>query len=252
MKLVVITGESKGLGESVARLFLDSDVHVIGISRNGNNQLHDHAKENNVTYQHHACDLGDLNAIDNTLNKIMRYISENEPSTVYLVNNAAVIDPIDHAMNVDSNALANHVQVNTIAPMVIMNSLLKIATEVKTTFIGVNVTSGAAERPIYGWSAYCSTKASINMYTKTVALEQEDLHTEHKVIAFSPGIMDTNMQEKIRTSSREAFADIDTFKNYKEQNLLRDVNSVGNVLFDILWDEAGIINGKIYNVKDYF
>ncbi|MUK88778.1 (S)-benzoin forming benzil reductase [Ornithinibacillus sp. L9] len=252
MKTAVITGVSRGLGEAVAELFLESGVYVIGISRNANSHLDEVAKENNSTYKHLACNLGNQQALENTLESVKQYVINNEPSILYLVNNAAVIDPIDQSMNIDSKALVTHVQVNTVAPMVIMNSLLKLATEVKSTLIGVNVSSGAAERPIYGWSAYCSTKASINMYTQTVALEQAERKTGHKVIAFSPGVMDTNMQEKIRSSSREAFVEVDTFKNYKESNLLRDANSVGNVLFDIMRDEVNLKSGKIYNVKDYF
>jgi len=135
---------------------------------------------------------------------------------------------------------------------VLTNLLLQRATENEVTLLCANVTSGAAERPVYGWSAYCSTKASINMYTKTVALEQDELKTGNKVIAFSPGIMDTAMQEKIRASSPEEFAEVDKFRDYKKNNILKDTDAVGGVLVDILTDETSVQNGKVYNVRDYF
>ncbi|SES68690.1 benzil reductase ((S)-benzoin forming) [Oceanobacillus limi] len=251
MKTAIITGVSKGLGQAIAKLFLEAGIHVIGVSRNDNEALHETAKENDRTYKHFSCDLGNVSEMEETIANINQALIKNEPSTIYLVNNAAMIDPINQAMDIDSDALSKHVQVNTVAPMVFMNNLLKTATNLNTTLFGVNITSGAAERPIYGWSAYCSTKASINMYTKTVALELEELKSEHKVIAFSPGVMDTNMQEKIRSSSRESFIEVETFKNYKENNQLRNVSDVGSVLFDIIRDEANLKNGKIYNVKDY-
>ena len=139
---------------------------------------------------------------------------------------------------------------NTIAPMAITNYFLKKTTEKGVQLISVVITSGAAEKPSYGWSAYCSTKASVNMYTKTAALEQEELKNGHKIIAFSPGIMDTNMQEKIRSSSEDEFADVEKFKEFKDNNLLKDTDLVGGVVVDILTD-ADVENGKIYHVRDY-
>src|SRR5690625_5281473 len=127
-------------------------------------------------------------AVQETCDKMNEYIHSQEATDLYLVNNAAVLEPIDHSMNIQKDDLAYHVQVNTIAPMTMMNYFLKQATEQELSFYGATVTSGAANRPMYGWSAYCTTKASMNMYTKTVALEQDELKTGHKVIAFSPGI----------------------------------------------------------------
>ncbi|GAA0439691.1 (S)-benzoin forming benzil reductase [Lentibacillus halophilus] len=251
MRFAVVTGVSKGLGESAAKLLLESGVHVIGISRRSNNSLNDYAKTNNVTYQHYACDLGDIDRTEQTANEISESVFSQDPETVYLINNAAVLEPVDQSMNLPSDDLAYHIQVNTIAPMVMMNVFLKQAAETDVQFIGTTITSGAAERPVYGWSAYCTSKASMNMFTTTAALEQQELGTESKVIAFSPGVMDTDMQEKIRSSDADAFKDVDDFREYKWKNLLKDTDVVGGVLVDILTDEAAITNGKIYYVKDY-
>lgn len=252
MRYAVITGVSKGLGESVAKLFLESGINVIGISRSKNEELTTYADQNNVIFQHYSCDLGDLESLENTVSAIGNQIFAADPDSIYLVNNAAVLEPIAQATNIKNADLAYHVQLNTIAPMVMTNSLLQQATEHDVRFIGATITSGAAEGPVYGWSAYCSTKASMNMYTKTVALEQDELKTGSKVIAFSPGIMDTGMQKKIRASSADDFIEVDTFRDYQKNNLLKDTEAVGGVLVDILTDEESIENGKIYHVKDYF
>ncbi|MEC5423728.1 (S)-benzoin forming benzil reductase [Virgibacillus sp. C22-A2] len=252
MKYAVVTGVSRGLGESVAKILLDQGTHVIGVSRSSSETLIKSAEKNNVTFQQYSCDLGDLKAIEDTFTNIINDLSSQDLSTLFLVNNAAVIDPVDQAMNIKSEDLAYHIQVNTIAPIVLMNMFLKKSTEKQVPFIGVTITSGAAERPVYGWSAYCSSKASINMYTKTVALEQAELNTGNKVIAFSPGIMDTDMQNKIRSSSPKEFADVDTFRKYKKNNLLKGTDDVGGILVDILTDETSLESGKIYNVKDYY
>lgn len=251
MKYAIITGVSKGLGESIATFLLESNVNVYGISRNENKRLPEIAKENNVHYKHFPCDLGNLHKTEQTIEEMLQQLSEQEVSQLYVINNAAVVQPIKKATDTTGSELAYHYQVNVITPMMILNKFLQYSNGKKLSFIGVNVTSGAANQPIYGWSAYGSSKASLNMYTKAVALEQEQLQTESKIIAFSPGVMDTNMQAEIRESDHQEFIDVDTFKDYKQRNLLSDTVAVAGVLVDILTDED-MRNGKIYDVKDYF
>lgn len=252
MKIALITGVSKGLGESITKLFLESGIHVFGISRNSNARLEKIAKNNTVNFQHYPCDLGKPNEMVEVVDLITRDINKYNPSLLYLVNNAAVIEPINRVMELEHQSLTDHFQLNAVAPMFLLNQFMNFASSFNTSFIGVNITSGAAERPIFGWSAYCSSKASINMFTKTAALEQEVLKTGYKIIAFNPGIMDTKMQETIRSSTKEAFAEVEKFKGYKINNQLRDPDTVGGVLIDILNDEASIENGKIYHVNEYF
>ncbi|GAB4073891.1 (S)-benzoin forming benzil reductase [Barrientosiimonas marina] len=251
MRHAVVTGVSKGLGESIAKKFMERGVHVTGISRGKNHRLADVAAANQVTYQHYAIDLGNLQATEKTFQQISDDIFSRNLDTVYLINNAGVLEPMSPSMNTTSADIAHHIQVNMTAPMVLTNIFLKKAADWDVRFMAATITSGAAERPVYGWSAYCSTKASINMYTQTAALEQDKLETRSKVIAFSPGIMDTDMQKTIRNSDKHAFREVDQFRAYKEQNKLKDADTVGGVLVDILTDDSSVVNGKIYNVADY-
>lgn len=251
MKYAVVTGTSRGLGHSIARFFLESGMHVIGVSRNETKQLQDLADDNSVTFQDYRCDLSDTADIDATFSKIIKKVYAEDPESVFLVNNAAMLEPVDQSKNQTPEELSKHVHVNTIAPMVITNLFLEKGSELDIPLISLIVTSGAANNPVYGWSAYCSTKASVNMYVKTVALEQDHLQTEHKILAFSPGVMDTGMQERIRESSEEAFKDVKKFRNYKEENLLSDVDMIGSVIVDVMNDKESIENGKIYDIGDY-
>ncbi|HLS34983.1 MAG TPA: (S)-benzoin forming benzil reductase [Bacillota bacterium] len=249
MKLAIVTGVSRGLGEATAKLFMQEKFRVIGVSRS-DYDLTNFAQENNVTYEHISADLSDVATVEQLTGQLEEILTERDVTKLYLVNNAALLGPIDQAMNYNVEDLATHVQVNTIAPMVLTNFLLNICHREDISLTAVTITSGAAERPVYGWSAYCSTKASINMYTKTVGLEQEEIDSGNKVIAFSPGVMDTNMQAEIRSSTEEQFIEVETFREYKETNQLRSPEEVGRVLMNILLNEK-IENGQIYYVRDY-
>jgi len=251
MKLAIVTGTSKGLGFSIAQILLKQGIHVIGISRTENKALKSMADEYDVSYKHLSYDLGIVSEIKNVFSHISKYINKHPVKKFFLVNNAAVLQPINHSREIDIDELAYHIQVNTTAPLGLMNECLRLSANKEIPFYGVNITSGAAERPIYGWSAYCSTKALINRYTETVALEQTTLKTGNKVFAFSPGVMDTNMQAEIRSSDPSAFKDVEQFRQYKEDNHLQQTDFVGQVVVDILTDESTIKNGNIYYVSDY-
>src|SRR5699024_5900394 len=118
------------------------------------------AGDYNVSYQDYLCDLSDINQMDKLFEQISKKIYEQEPEAVYLVNNAAMLEPIGQASIQTSTQVSRHIHVNTIAPMVLTNLFLKKGSETAIPLVGLIITSGAAERPIYGWSAYCSSKAS--------------------------------------------------------------------------------------------
>src|SRR5699024_8546019 len=153
----------------------------------------------NVDYEHIECDLSNLDELNNVIEALRENVFSQQLSYLYLINNAAVVGLIDQAQELHTDALQHHFPLNVFSSMILMNTMSNESNN--ALFIGANISSGAADRPMYGWSAYCSSKASIDMYTKTLALEQKALGTNHKVFAFSPGIMDTEMQEKIRSSS---------------------------------------------------
>lgn len=250
MNYAVVTGASKGLGESTTKYLLASGIAVVGISRTDNEDFHEIAKENDVSYTHFKADLSKLDQVESLLKKLTDFFKTNEVETLFLVNNAAMVEPIKKASKIKPEALQRHFQLNVVAPMSLMNHLISICEE--TVFVGANITSGAATQAYYGWSAYGSSKASIEMYTKTVALEQRKQGRAHKVFAFSPGIMDTDMQDTIRATDAEDFVEVERFKKYKADKLLVNTKEVATILVDILLDLSEIKSGKIYSVKEYF
>lgn len=250
MKLAIITGASKGLGKSIAKEFLKEKIDVIGISRTDNEELHEFANEQRANYTFLSADLTLMDSLQSVISKLKSHIANQPIKTLYVINNAAIVHPIERAENVAAESVQLHYQINVVAPITILNELVSKATSENYQLIGVNITSGAAERPISGWSAYCSSKASINMYTKTVAVEQDEKNTGHKIIAFSPGIMDTAMQGEIRKSTDEQFSDVATFQAYKKQNKLSQPETVGHALVGILRQPSFLENGKIYYVSE--
>ncbi|MFT9598000.1 (S)-benzoin forming benzil reductase [Mesobacillus sp.] len=248
MNYAIITGASRGLGASAAQRFISDGIPVITVSRNENSTLKHAAESAGISYTHYRCDLSSPQQVQSVFAQICDDIFQHAEN-VYVINNAGVIEPIDVAGELDASLVQTNVQVNLTAPILISNLFLQKAKGTGTRVIIANVTSGAGERPIQGWSIYCSTKAAVNMFTMTAGLELENNGSSSKIIAFSPGLMDTDMQVTIRSSSEEAFADVDTFRNYKESGNLRSPDTVAGALVNLVLAE-NLVNGKIYKVND--
>lgn len=248
MKYAVITGASRGLGASVAQQLFAKGIHVISVARNENIELKQAAAEAGTGYSHFTCNLGSEEQVQTVFSEIADTVFK-DGEQVFVINNAGVIEPIEVAGELDSSLVMTNVQVNLTAPIMICNLILHKAKGTAINTVICNVTSGAAERPIHGWSIYCSTKAAINMFTMTAGLELEKAESSSKIIAFSPGIMDTDMQATIRSSSEEAFAELETFKNYKESGSLRSPDTVAGALVKLML-EINLENGKVYKVND--
>ncbi len=251
MKYAVITGTSRGLGASLAKLCMEQGMHVFGVSRQTDITLEKVANNTSGTYEHHACNLANVEEVEKVFTTIADQVFTKETTYVYLIHNAGIVNPIDTSDKHTIEAINTHTHVNLIAPMITTSLFLGKAIQTDVPLIIANVTSGAADRSVYGWSAYSASKAGLNRYTESVALEQEQLQTKNKVILFDPSIMDTDMQGEIRSSSKEAFKDVEQFKQYKNDNKLRDTDTVAKVLTSVLFNPEDVINGKYYSVKDF-
>ena len=114
-----------------------------------------------------------------------------------LVNNAGVIDPIGRIGDTDPGDWARSLSVNLLGPYHCIHAALPALRKGPTATI-VNVSSGAAHAPREGWSAYCSSKAGLEMLTRAVALEYAA--DGLAVYGLQPGVVDTEMQVRIRAS----------------------------------------------------
>jgi benzil reductase ((S)-benzoin forming) len=249
MKYAIITGASKGLGEAIAKRLIQEQIAIVSVSRSENQEIKQLAAEKGLFYQHYSCNLSLEKEVQEVFMEIAHSIFEKDPKEILLFNNAGVIEPIQTVGNLDQTPIIRNIQVNLIAPIITTNLILNKAQVINTRVQVVNVTSGAAVRPIESWSVYCSSKAGLNMFTQTAALEQAEMNTNNKIIAFSPGVMDTNMQATIRSSSKDAFKDLERFKEFKEKSLLLSADTVANALVNLLLS-GDVESGKVYNIKD--
>ncbi len=114
-----------------------------------------------------------------------------------LINNAGVINPIGPLAESDPADWAQNININLTGAYHMARAALPGMIAAGSGAI-VNVSSGAAHRPLDGWSAYCSGKAGVFMLTRALHLETNGQGI--RTFGFAPGTVDTGMQVKIRAS----------------------------------------------------
>jgi len=157
----------------------------------------------------------------NNLSKLRQLFSEQkEYKNIYLVLNASVIEPISLVGFVTDALLVGAGFVNFLNYERIVNIFISVTKALPAKKKILAISSGSAGSPNIGLSSYCATKAALEMYIKCLFLEQQK-NKEYSVIALRPGVVDTNMQKKIRSSKKENFPDGDKYKKiFKEKKLL--------------------------------
>ena len=197
-KTALVTGASRGLGEGAARALAKAGAKVMLVAR-------DRALVQKVAGEIGgealACDVSDHAAVAEAVAATRKRLGGLD----ILVNNAGVIEPIAEVAASDPALWARNIQINLIGAYNVLHATLDGMLKSGGGTI-VNVSSGAAYRPLEGWSAYCAGKAGLAMLTRSVALETKGRGI--RIFGFSPGTIDTDMQVKIRASGMNMISQI--------------------------------------------
>ena len=210
-KVFIITGANRGLGKAFADLLIKNENHfVISISRSVSDKQ---KNEKPANFYFIEADLAD-NKIGENITILKDLIGHQ---SVYFINNASVIEPIAKIEDLKENAIDKTISINVKSTILIVQYLLRHFNDNKLSF--VNISSGAANHAISNWSLYCSSKAFIKMFFNVAESEYE----QHRFFNIDPGVMDTNMQKKIRNSE---FPDVSDFQNLEKEGKLKSTKAV--------------------------
>jgi len=214
-KVAIITGAGRGIGKAAAKRLAEAGASVVLAARSESeiNAVAEEIKAAGGRALAIPTDVTCVNAVDNLITLALRAFRQID----ILVNNAAVLAPIGKTWEVDPAQWEQLIKINVIGPYLCTRAILPQMLDRGDGRI-INITSGAANKNIVGWSAYSASKAAMNRFTATLAVEVSD--TDIVVAGVSPGVVDTAMQSQIRRTSQSAFPLVEQFKKYYEEELL--------------------------------
>lgn len=216
--MYIVTGVSRGLGEAIVYELLERNEEVIGIGR--------HHQINHPNFSFITCDLSNRTDVVNL--HIPKLAGK-----VTLINNAGILGEIKQLSSQDELVLGKVMEVNVISPIQLLQKVYACV-EDKNDFSVVNISSGAANRAIPSWASYCASKSALNMLTETFYLEEIEKGNSPKVYAVAPGVIDTDMQQQIRSTELSDFSGRDNFREMKEANQLFSSREAAKRLLHLL------------------
>ncbi|PRX95835.1 SDR family oxidoreductase [Paraburkholderia sp. BL25I1N1] len=197
MKTVLITGCSSGFGLDTARYFLERDWRVIATMRTPREDVLPRSERLRV--------LG-LNVTDPQ--SIRDAVEAAGPLDV-LVNNAGI--GVLNALEGTSMDIAREVfETNTLGTIAMTQAVLPQFRERREGVV-VNVTSSVTLRPLHLLSVYTASKAAINAFSESVALELEPFDVRVRLVL--PGRapetrFGENAQSRMQGGVPEAYSDL--------------------------------------------
>jgi NAD(P)-dependent dehydrogenase (short-subunit alcohol dehydrogenase family) len=202
--VVVVTGSSRGIGAGIAAYCAGRGLRLGLCARSVPGAP---AGADAVVA---SVDVRDADAVDRFAAAVVDRFGRIDA----WVNNAGVLDPVGPLADADPAALADHVGTNVLGVAYGTAAFARHVRSRPGTGSLVNISSGAATSAYRGWAAYCASKAAVEMLTEVVGLEERG--SGLLAYAVAPGVVDTDMQALIRSSSAEAFPDVARFHRLAE------------------------------------
>ncbi len=194
---IFITGIGSGLGEALARLYLQAGEEVYAVSRFLPKSLEGFTNLHFVPLNLHS------------LEKIAPVVEEllGDVELDLAILNAGILGELKDMSETSIHEIETIMNLNVYANKVLLDILKK-----RTVKQVVAISSGASVSGARGWNAYSLSKAALNMLVRLYASEMPNTH----LTALAPGLIETPMMEYILThADRSKFPVVQRLANSK-------------------------------------
>jgi benzil reductase ((S)-benzoin forming) len=198
-RVIVVTGASRGLGAGIARRFGELGASLGLCAR------HEPDSPTGAPALTGAVDVTDALLVDRFAEAVTRSLG---PIDLW-VNNAGILGPVGPQRDHDPAEVDGAFRINVGG---VANGSRSFTRRTRSwppaRRVLVNISSGASRSPYEGWAVYGATKAAVDQYTATVAVEEPQVLCH----AVAPGVVETAMQEQVRALDERAFPAVDRFR----------------------------------------
>ncbi|MBW3666580.1 MAG: SDR family NAD(P)-dependent oxidoreductase [Actinobacteria bacterium] len=235
--LVFVTGASRGLGLAIAEA-VPFPARVVDVSRTG--------PPEDSGIDHLPADLSDPASWRKVAHGMQEITDDADPQRLILIHAAGTLSPMGFAGEVDLDAYTHNVLLNSAAGQVLGHAFLAVAAPRPGERVMVMISSGAASSVYPGWTAYGAGKAALDQWVRNAGEEQRRRGAV-VVAAIAPGVIDTSMQEEIRSTPAEDFPDVDRFRRLHEEGDLIAPEVAARRFWEAL--EDGLTPGSVIDLR---
>ena len=245
-QVALITGASRGIGAATAERLAAAGATVMLTARDEDalGAVSSQIRQDGGMVGYAPSDISDPDSLEPLIEETLERFKRVD----ILVNNAGILAPLDEIAEADLDEWAYNVHVNLIGPFYLTRTVLPLMQAQEYGRI-LNISSGAAARPIAGWSAYCAAKAGLDMFTRVAA--QELAESNIRVNALYPGLVDTEMQAEIRdVDTSESTLDFSPWVDAHVEGRLTAPADIARMIYWIVGPWGRAFNGHIFTTKD--
>jgi len=200
-KFALITGGTRGLGETLVRRFWLDGYSLCLVARHAADiddlikRLPERDKQQTVAL---PCDMGSPFQVADLIKRVKKAC----PHLRVLVNNAAVQGPLGPFWELDFSAWQKTLQIDLLAPVALCQGLVPLLRNDDTGGSIINLAGGGAAGPRANLSAYATAKAGLVRFSETIA--EELRATGIRVNCIAPGAMKTQMLAELLAEGNAA------------------------------------------------
>jgi NAD(P)-dependent dehydrogenase (short-subunit alcohol dehydrogenase family) len=222
VRSVILTGVSRGLGAAFFDEFHAAGDRILALGRRFTAAQHNAERSAPQAVRLRTVDLA-YGASLPTAGELSSFTLD--AAHIVLVLNAGVVDPVGAVGSLTPAEVQNAVAVNLTAPMLLTNAVLAGVRHQYVTILFI--TSGAAKHVVGGWSVYGATKRGGEAFVEALTAQYAD-HPSIHVASVDPGVLDTDMQARLREIGKTDvyFPDRDRFMLLHERGQLADPRTV--------------------------
>ncbi|KAK9478870.1 hypothetical protein V1514DRAFT_329998 [Lipomyces japonicus] len=236
----IVTGASRGLGFNIAEKLLSAPIsaNVVAVARSqiGLAKL---SKKFPGQVESVVGDISDYK----TGSKAVKTAIETFGKINGIVFNAAVIHPISTIAETDINEFKKLFDINFFSILATLKDAIPYLRQSKGRVLLVS-SEASYESHFYGWEAYGSSKACVNHLAATLAVEEPDI----TAVSVDPGVMDTSMQEEIRTQHGGSMRSdhYEYLAKIKEEGTIEPTNAPATVISNLVVHAPKELSGKYH------
>ncbi len=196
----LITGSTRGLGETLTRAFWHSGAHLLLVARDADDldgQVASLGARPGQTALRFAADLASPEAPW----RIIDWARSQMAQLDILINNAAVQGPIGPLWRNDWHSWRAAMEVDLLAPAALCHACVPWMIESGGGSI-INLSGGGASGPRPNFSAYATAKSGLVRFSETLAQEVQPYNVSVNCVA--PGAMSTEMLDDVIRAGAEA------------------------------------------------